>query len=133
MEMTMAAPDHDEARLGTMAEHAARRFAERLGTPDYPVGARIAAVESIRDECGVSDGTAYAALRHLKRWGLLSSHQGTRSVVLSTAAMRRLEPTTPSDLDQVMADVAAASKSLGRAIQALAEINQTPPDRESHQ
>lgn len=124
--MTAAAPDPG-GRLVTMAEHAARRFAERLGTPAYPVGARIAAVEKIRDECGVSDGTAHAALRHLQRWGRLSSHQGARSVVLP-----RPKPTQPSNLDQVMVDVTAASKALGRALQRLAEINQSPTDKEPH-
>jgi DNA-binding GntR family transcriptional regulator len=102
---------------GTLALRTARSFAHRLGTPAYPVGARIAAVEAIRDECGVSDGTAYAALRHLQRWGRLSSHQGARSVVLAPPP-----PDQAAERAQVLADARAAHLALGRLIEQLAEL-----------
>jgi DNA-binding FadR family transcriptional regulator len=80
-------PEYIRAARRTAAEMAATEFGELLGTPRYPVGAKIAAVREIRDACGVSDSTAYEALKILEIRRRLSVQHGMRSVVL--------EPPTP--------------------------------------
>jgi len=71
------------ARQATRARRAADEFGELLGTAAYPVGARIPATRLIRDMCGVSDSTAYEAVRLLRKDGRLRVQQGMPSVVLA--------------------------------------------------
>jgi DNA-binding FadR family transcriptional regulator len=93
---------------------AADAFAALLGTARYPVGAKIAAVRAIRNECQVSDSTAYEALKLLEIDRRLTVQHGMRSVVLEPPAS-----TPPAQAPDVAAEVRSAYAALGQALERL--------------
>jgi DNA-binding FadR family transcriptional regulator len=105
-------PEYIRAARRTAAEMAAAEFAELLGTPRYPIGAKIAAVREIRDACGVSDSTAYEALKLLEIRRRVSVQHGMRSVVLEPPAA------PPAQLDPAT-EVRSAYAALGQALERL--------------
>jgi len=108
-----AAPPIRRPSQATMARRAADEFAELLGTAAYPVGAKIAATRSIRDETGVSDSTAWHALRLLGEDGRLAVHHGMPSEVLPLPD----EPPPPSDAEEALGRMRFAYAQLGQAIE----------------
>lgn len=110
-------PEYIQTARRTAADMAAAEFAQLLGTPRYPVGAKIAAVREIRDACGVSDSTAYEALKLLEIRRRLAVQHGMRSVVLEPPA-----PELSPARVELLEDMRAAYESLGQAIERLEEI-----------
>ncbi|HTF48805.1 MAG TPA: hypothetical protein VK735_15275 [Pseudonocardia sp.] len=105
-------------RFKPRARQAAEEFARKLGTEAYPVGTHIAAVETIRDECGVSDSTAYNALKYLQAWGRLKVQHGMPSVVLPVPAGA---DQTTSEHDVAVAELRILHRQLGDTIDRLAQ------------